>query len=210
MKTIAFFDFDGTLTRQDTLIDFTRYAFGNLRFTIGIFFLAPIFGLLFLRLLNRDQVARRFIRYFYSGEDKELLAQKAYGYVAHRIPELINPQVYDAFRSHRKKNDSVVIVSASPEIWLIPWCKGHGADLIATRLKSGNGIFTGEVTGKRCIGKEKVIRIQEQYNLSAYDTVYAYGNSDGDIAMLEAADHAYFVKKSVLGKYTGKKVSKHL
>lgn len=201
MKTIAFFDFDGTLTRRDTLFDFTRFAFGNIRFFFKIALLFPRVIMFALNMTTRDTVARRFIRYFYKEQDIGTLELKAREYAAQNIPKLLNPDVYEAFCRHRDNGDEIVIVSASPELWLTPWCKGHGAGLIATRLKTDQYLYTGDIAGNRCIGKEKVERIKKIADTSDYDKVYAYGNSDGDVAMLNMAEHAFYVSGGRLKNY---------
>ena len=45
MKIYAF-DFDGTLTRRDTFIEFIRYVFGTRRMLAGILRFAPILVLM--------------------------------------------------------------------------------------------------------------------------------------------------------------------
>ncbi len=202
MKTIAFFDFDGTLTKRDTLLDFTRFAFGNLRFLAAALLLLPRAVLVTLNLADRDTVARQFIRHFYKGENIRSLETRASEYAARVIPQLLHPEVAEAFRRHRDNGDEIVVVSASPELWLIPWCKGHGIRLIATRLETRQEVYSGEVTGRRCIGKEKVTRINAAYDLREFDTVFAYGNSDGDLAMLNMADHSYYVTGGHLEDYS--------
>ena len=57
------------------------------------------------------------------------------------------------------------------------------------------------MTGKRCIGQEKVIRIKEMYDLEDYNTIVAYGNSDGDTAMLKMADQSFYVINGQLEGY---------
>ena len=198
MKTIAFFDFDGTIIVKDSMIDFARCAFGPVRFVRGVFYLLPYLILYQLNRVSRDQLARRFIRIFFSGQNLSLLEKKAKAYVERQIPRLIINEVYDAFRRHQKWNHDVVVVSASPFIWLKPWCKTHNCQLIATRLDEKNGILTGSVVGERSIGDEKVIRIKEKFSLSDYDVIYAYGNSYGDIPMLQMADRPFY--------YNGKKL----
>lgn len=41
-KRLVIFDFDGTLTRKDSMLEFTRYFHGVFRFYIGMLYLSPI------------------------------------------------------------------------------------------------------------------------------------------------------------------------
>ena len=44
---IAFFDFDGTITKADSTARFIRYLVGDSKFFIGIFFLYPLYFFIF-------------------------------------------------------------------------------------------------------------------------------------------------------------------
>ena len=39
---IAFFDFDGTITTDDSLIKFIRFAVGDFKMMLGMFLLSPM------------------------------------------------------------------------------------------------------------------------------------------------------------------------
>ena len=39
---LALFDFDGTITKNDSLIKFIRFAVGDLKFVFGLFILSPV------------------------------------------------------------------------------------------------------------------------------------------------------------------------
>ena len=43
-----------------------------------------------------------------------------------------------------------------------------------------------------CYGDEKVRRIRERLTLADYGTIYAYGDTEDDRAMLDLADRKYF------------------
>jgi len=200
MKTIAFFDFDGTLTTRDTLIDFTRYMAGPFKFMTGLVVLFPQLLLTLLKIIDKDKMARHFIKYYYRNKNINELEQLAAGYTKKRIPKLMNPDVYSQFRHHKRNNHEIAVVSASPFIWLSIWCKNNNVDLIATKMVIENDIIKGLLIGNRCNGDEKVRRIKEKYEISGYDTIYAYGNSQGDMPMLQMADKGFLFNGSVLKK----------
>ena len=71
-----------------------------------------------------------------------------------------------------------------------------GADAtLATRLGVGGGLLTGRIEGQNCRGAEKYARLvgwlrSEGLRGGAHQPVlWAYGNSRGDLRLLEAADH---------------------
>ena len=41
-KKIAFFDFDGTITTDDSLLKFIRFVVGDRRFLLGLVVLSPM------------------------------------------------------------------------------------------------------------------------------------------------------------------------
>lgn len=93
---------------------------------------------------------------------------------------------------HKRQGDTVVVVSASIDLWLKDWCKAQQADLIATMLEVKDGRISGRFLTKNCNGREKVRRIEERFNLSDFDYTYAYGDRPGDRPMLAMANERYY------------------
>jgi len=99
----------------------------------------------------------------------------------------------------------VVIVSASPECYVRPAGALLGFDgVVATRLAVSGGILTGAYEGVNCRGTEKYARLLSHLRTHGLlagggDQVelWAYGNSRGDLRLLNAADHG--VDASLLG-----------
>ncbi len=93
---------------------------------------------------------------------------------------------------HKEQSHKVVIVSASIECWLKPWCDENNLDLIAIKLEIKDGITTGKFFAKNCYGIEKANRVNKVYSLSDYNHIYAYGDSRGDKELLELADESFY------------------
>ena len=81
-------------------------------------------------------------------------------------------------------NPKIVVVSASINNYLKPWCDKLGFELISTELETVDGKLTGKFSTPNCNGFEKVIRINKKYNLSNYEEIHVFGNSKGDLPML--------------------------
>lgn len=92
----------------------------------------------------------------------------------------------------KKKKYRIIIVSASLENYLKPWCEAEKLELLATRLETDNSIYTGKILEKNCNGKEKELRLRNYLNLDEYVTIIAYGNSNGDKEMLALANQAFY------------------
>jgi phosphatidylglycerophosphatase C len=100
---------------------------------------------------------------------------------------------------HHRQGHYTVIVSASPECYVSPAGAELGVDgVVATRLAvGGGGLLTGGYEGKNCRGAEKYARLMGHLrsrgllatNGGEQPILWAYGNSRGDLRLLNAADH---------------------
>lgn len=64
-KTIAFFDFDGTLTRKDSLLGFLFYSFGSFKTLKGLLMLFPNLLLYLLGLRNNSNTKEKIYSFFF-------------------------------------------------------------------------------------------------------------------------------------------------
>ena len=193
MADVAAFDFDGTLTDGGSVVDFLVALRGLRTVVTAIALLAPRLAhgavaggtaadgskeLLFRRTLGgvaasrADEVSDRFVR--------------------HHVDRHLRSDVRARFDWHRDRGDRVVIVSASPEIYVRVAGDLLGADgVVATRLAvDDEGVLTGHYEGDNCRGSEKLRRLREWMDRTGVepDRLWAYGNSRGDLRMLRAAD----------------------
>lgn len=189
---LALFDFDGTITTRDTLIEFIRYYHGTTRLLTGLFVLSPVLASYKARIIPNWKAKEIMLRYFFYGEPVEEFNEKCLDFARNFVPDLLRPQAMKAIRDHVTENDEVVIVSASPENWVKPWCDVHNLKCLATSLHTENGAITGKISGKNCHGAEKVTRIQSCVDLSSYQEVVAYGDTPGDKPMLALAHRMYY------------------
>ncbi|OUX36978.1 MAG: hypothetical protein CBE33_04220 [Candidatus Pelagibacter sp. TMED273] len=185
---LALFDFDGTITNKDSLFDFIIYSKGLLSFIIGIFLLFPFLLLYKLNLLRNDKAKEMVLRYFFKNTSQLNFTKVAEEYSLNRIDKITRTKAIEKLNFHKVNGHKVVIVSASIDSWIRPWCIKNQFDLVATKLEVKNGYLTGNLLTKNCYGPEKVIRIKEIYNLENYKYIYAYGDSRGDNEMLEIAN----------------------
>jgi len=189
---LALFDFDGTLTIQDSLPAFIQFVVGKPRYWMGLIYCSPTLLGYLLGWIDNNSAKEKLLAYFF--KDMKLADLQAQGVqFSHKIiPKMTRPGGFERLNWHLKQGHQVVIVSASADIWLKPWVDTLGADLISTQLENFNGILTGKYHGKNCHGEEKVTRIGVQYPLDQFDEIYAYGDSSGDKPMLALAHHAFY------------------
>jgi HAD superfamily hydrolase (TIGR01490 family) len=111
--------------------------------------------------------------------------------------------VLERVRWHLAQGHEVVIVSASPQLY-VDAITAHLALTggLGTRLGvDARGLLTGTYLGKNCRGTEKMRRLSEwieSRNYSLPPTIYAYGNSRGDRRLLKGSTYGFNLGK--LGK----------
>lgn len=188
---LVLFDFDGTLTTRDTLFEFCRFYAGSFKFMYGLLILTPILLGQRLRLISAQRAKEIFLNHFIGGLTITQFNEVCQTFTNH-IAKLIRSKAILAIEDFRRQNARIIIVSASPENWIIPWAEQYGIEVIATRLQIVNDSITGNILGKNCNGIEKVNRIKALVTISDYQQITAYGDSSGDLPMLDLAHHKFF------------------
>ncbi len=194
---IAFFDFDGTITRNDSFLHFIRFVKGEPRFWAGIILHLPLFLLMKLKFVPNWKTKEQLFSYFFKGVDNNRILQLGEEFAEQVIPRLIRPKALAEIKKHQTTKTKIVIVSASFSIWLKPWCNKHGFELLATEHEVKNSLITGKIKGQNCHGIEKAKQIRVKYNLEEYSSVYAYGDSPADVHMLSLASYKWMKWKQI-------------
>jgi phosphatidylglycerophosphatase C len=192
MKKLVLFDFDGTITTKDTLLEFIRYYHGSARFALGFSLSSPWLGLMFLKAIPNWKAKERILEWFFKGESLEVFNRKSEQFCSEVLPALIRPDALKEIQAHLQSGATVAVISASAENWVRPWCNQYKLNCLATQLESVGNILTGKIAGLNCYGAEKEKRIRECYNLSEFDEVIAYGDSRGDLEMLALAQRQHY------------------
>lgn len=190
---ITVFDFDGTITTDDTFRLFLRYYAGNVKWAINILLLLPIFIGYGLKIVDRNQAKIHVTRRFFKNASVTTLNAKAKAFAAEIIPGLIRPQAQACLDSKKTDLESLYICSASIAPYLRAWGKSQNIhNILATELESDGDRYTGEIKGWNIWGEGKVRRILAEFAPHPVKIVEAYGDSRGDREMLHAAQASYF------------------
>jgi len=196
MQKIIFTDLDGTLTLRDT---YHIFIFHNLTFkavlknSVGLTTMALkyIFG-----VWDKETVKRTSFKMFYTEYD----SQKDIGNFISKIPW--NIPVKNIVDAKQKEGYKIILVSASPDIYLPYICEYLGYDgFLATKTLRNGNILDGKFDGEVCNFEEKTRRIEEFLNGSSPKHTLSFGNSKGDYPMLRFCDESYFVKKAKITKF---------
>jgi HAD superfamily hydrolase (TIGR01490 family) len=192
LQKLAFFDFDGTITTDDSLIKFIRFVIGDVNTMWGMILLSPMLITYKLKLIPNYKAKQMMLSYYFKGMDEQQFQKAAEEYSLKHIDTILRSKAMEKITWHKEQGHAVVIVSASIECWLKPWCDQNGLDLIATKIEIIDGYITGKLLSKNCYGIEKANRVNAVYNLNDYDYIYAYGDSRGDKELLALADESFY------------------
>ena len=186
------FDFDGTLTTRDSLIEVMVFAVGWPTFLIKM----PLVGLAFLRLLlNKNWSAgyakAALLSTYFLHKTRSELEKIGADFCEKSLPKILRPDLLDEAKKARAAGGFVAVVSASCDFWLLPFCEKHGFELICTEIEYVAGRFSGRFSTPNCNREEKAVRVKAHFELSDFEEILAWGNSEGDSAMLGLAQKRF-------------------
>lgn len=188
-RPVAAFDLDGTLTHRDTLLPFLHRAVGRGRTYRALLASSlPLARAAAFGGAHRDVAKAAVLHGVLAGAPLDGLAEAAESFADHIVTQRLRPEVRERVEWHRNEGHELVLVSASPELYVTPIGRKLGFDtVLATRLEIGaDGRLTGRLLGANCRGPEKVMRLRE-WRGEGLALAYAYGDSAGDEEMLELA-----------------------
>ena len=189
MKKIYAFDFDGTLTTKDTLLEFIRFAKGTLAFGLGFLRYTHLLVLMKLGGYPNWKAKQKVFAHFFKGmsiDDFDALCQE----FAASSKHLLRPKGIEAINKAQSEGSEVLIVSASIDNWVQPFFAN--VKVLGTPIEVVDDKLTGRFLAKNCYGQEKVNRILALYPNRQDYHLTAFGDSKGDKELLAWADESYF------------------
>lgn len=177
------YDFDKTIYSGDSTIDFWKhctYKYPKI-------------------LIRFPKVLWAWMKNKIGLSSKEDFKQEFYGFLRH-VPNVqfeVNLFLDDAYSRIKpwylaQKEETDLIISASPTFLLKPICAKLGVSLIASNVDEK----TGEVFGENCKGAEKVVRFQTEFFDQSIECFYSDSKTDTPLALL--AERAYIVKNDII------------
>ncbi len=192
-KTIYAFDFDGTLTTRDTLIEFVAFACGRRALVAWLVAHLPLLVLMKLRLVSNHKMKQRLFAHFFGGmaeEDFDILCRR----FASERACLLRPEGLATMERAAGEGAEIVVVSASVDNWVSPFFSrlGHRVTVLGTKVEVDGGRLTGRFATRNCYGPEKVRRMEEAFPGRGGYRVVAFGDSRGDRELLAWADEGHY------------------
>lgn len=191
MKEVYAFDFDGTLTTRDTLLEFIRFTHGLWGLIRGFLLHAPWLVAMKLRLYPNWKTKERIYTYYYKGMEKERFSDLGRQF-ARTHASLLRPQGIGVIRQALASGADVAVVSASVEDWVRPFFDemGEKIQFACTQIETREGRVTGRFLTPNCYGAEKVRRLTALFPARETYRLHAFGDSRGDRELLAFADEA--------------------
>jgi len=189
MKKIYAFDFDGTLTTKDTLLEFIRFAKGSCGLWLGFLRYVHLLVLMKLGFYPNWKAKQKVFAHFFKGmriSDFDTICQEFAASSRH----LLRPKGIQAINKAQSEGAEVLIVSASIDNWVQPFFAD--VKVLGTQIEVKDGLLTGRFLTKNCYGQEKVNRILALYPHRQDYHLTAFGDSRGDKELLAWADESYF------------------
>jgi phosphatidylglycerophosphatase C len=201
---IAAFDLDGTLTHSGSVVHWLTAVAGarDVRRALARHAWTLVAGA--IRSGPAADVAKESLfTSVLAGRSLDDVADVSSSFADAHLRQAVRPEVVARLAEHLDRGHLVVVVSASPSLYVARIAAALGAHgAAATDLEVGaDRKLTGRYDGENCRGEEKLRKVRELLDtLGARDVgptrpLYAYGNSRGDLRLLDAADHPVDVSR---------------
>lgn len=197
---LAVFDLDGTIARHDT---FAPYALGFVlrkrpwRLPGALLVAVPALLAYAVRLIDLGRLKAVLHRALLGGYQRKILEPWTATFVDGLVAHGLFAQAVEAIRSHARAGDHLVLLSASPDLY-VP-AIGHALgfhEVICTGVRWNGERLHGALTTPNRKGEEKarcVMALRARY--PGMQSV-AYGNEAADLAHLKLVERGVLVNGS--------------
>jgi phosphatidylglycerophosphatase C len=194
---VAAFDFDGTLTRRDTLLPYLWRSLGWPRFLLAILRSAPWLAAYACRIISNHKAKARLLQASLGGANSMELERWTADFVETYLPRQWDTAMLARLRWHQERGHCCLIISASPGIYLHRTGEVlHMDGVLCTELEFDGTVLTGRMQTRNCHGEEKVRRLKawlaDRHTAANPVILHAYGDSRGDVPLLNLADYAHY------------------
>lgn len=202
---VAAFDFDGTISRRDTLVPFLAKVAGPRRFAAACARLGLSGARRDLDIRDRDDVKERIIRLLLAGRTEDELRSRGELYARDLLADGLRPLLLDRLHGHHARGHQTVIVSASLVYYLEPLARTLGMEhVIAVEPQVVDGRLTGALVRPNVRAEQKALQLRDWLDGQGLHAdplpsagrpvrLWGYGNSSGDYALLRMSDHRFWL-----------------
>ena len=191
-KTLALFDFDGTITVIDSTLSFYNFLYNSkVSFLYNHYFLCFHYVLLYrLKLISYVTLKERRLDIHTSKYNDSELLKLSEEYYKKYCFKLLNPKAMERIIWHKNQGHELWVISASYDFLLQKWSIENGVNLITNETSLDN--CKRRFNGRDVNYESKVEYLKLKVDLKSYSEIYAYGDSEGDKAMLDIANFKFY------------------
>jgi len=191
-KTLVLFDFDGTITVIDSTLSFYKFLYNSkLLFLYNHYFLCLRYVLLYrLKLISYFTLKKKRLDIHTTKFNDSEILKLSEEYYKKYYHNLLNPKAMDRINWHKNQGHELWVISASYDFLLQKWSMENGLNLITNKTSLDN--CKRRINGRDVNYESKVEYLKLKVDLESYSEIYAYGDSDGDKAMLDLANFKFY------------------
>lgn len=181
------YDFDGTIYKKDSSVEFYKYTVRVKPWLLLQYLPKQIFAIIKykLSLVTKEEMKETYFSFLKGITASRILDD----FTDHELPN-----INEWYLEQRSADD--IIISASPEFLVRAFARKLGVtNVIASKVD----ISTGAYSGKNCHGKEKVIRLYQEFPEAVIDKFYS--DTASDIYLAQRAKHAFMVNKNKISEW---------
>jgi phosphatidylglycerophosphatase C len=198
VRRLVVFDLDGTLTRHDTLVP---YVLGFLRShpqrLLALLGAVPALLAFALGLSDRGRLKSAFIRAALHGCTRAEIETHTQRFVEQLLARGMRAQALEALEQHRRLGDVLVLLSASPDLYVPALGARLGfQESLCTGVRFDGERLEGSLTTLNRRGPEKTRCLLELRQRFPGLPLVAYGNARSDLDHLSRADEGWLVNAS--------------
>lgn len=188
---IAVFDFDGTIYKGDATKDFCWYFYRKKPLRSYYLLIQLTYWLLWrLKLLTTTQFKSTFIQFLNRANDEQITGLLNSFWEEKK--SLVHDNLVLEISRLKKDGAHVVVVSASPELFIKTFCLSLGVDtILGSELNVLNNKYSLLVN---CRGQEKLKRIKRDF--TDFEIIAAYSDNKDDVELLKMAKNGYWVDRN--------------
>jgi len=189
------FDLDGTLTWRDTLVQFLLSFLRRHPARLAGLWRLPFAVANYLRHRERGRLKSQVIRMFMGGAHRTDVDECADAFVSRLMPRgRLRPAALAQLEAHRAAGDHLVLLSASPDLYVPRIGRLLGFErTLCTELVWNGDVLLGTLKTENRRGAEKSRCLEWLRAEYPGLPIVAYGNSDSDLDHLRHADRALLV-----------------
>ncbi len=194
-RRLAIFDLDGTLSRRDTFVPFVLGLLGRhpARWPRCLMLALPALGYLLGRL-DRGGLKGAILHCLFQDLPRSTIHAWARQYALRVVPARLFAEAMAEFRKHLAAGDHVVLLSASPDLYVPEIGRELGAhEVICTQVRWNGESLDGRLAGPNRRDHEKARVLAGLRARLPGLPVIAYGNSTVDLIHMYLCEQAVYV-----------------